>query len=61
MVPKYGGEGGGENTQTITVLKTFFYLNPSVNSYIIKVARKMHKHLAPYLLYTSTHKHYFRT
>jgi len=35
MVPKYCGK---ENTRTITVLKTFFYLNPLVNSYITKVA-----------------------
>jgi len=58
MVPKYGGN---ENTRKITVLKTFFYLNSLVNCYIIKVSRKMHKHLVPYLLYTSTHKHYFKT
>jgi len=37
MVPKHGGK---ENTRTITVLKTFFYLNPLVNSYMTKVARK---------------------
>jgi len=58
MVPKYGGK---ENTRTITVLKTSFYLSPLANSYMTKVARKMHEHLVPYLLYTSTHKHYFKT